>query len=90
MAALDDSDIPHRPVRSATGAAEFLAQIAPFADAVGWSTSMIGRWSTREDTPVMEPRIAAEIQFGLVESVLRDCFLRSAIRRAGACGQMLL
>jgi len=34
------------------------------------------RWSQREGAPPMQPRIAAEIQFGLVESALRDCFLR--------------
>jgi len=33
-------------------------------------------WVERSLVRPLEPRIAAEIQFGLVESALRDCFLR--------------
>jgi hypothetical protein len=31
-----------------------------------------------------DTRVAAELQFGLVESALRDCFLRAGGRRQGA------
>lgn len=31
-----------------------------------------------------DPRIAAELQFGVVESALRDCFLRAGGRRRSA------
>jgi hypothetical protein len=34
-------------------------------------------WIERGLVQPMDTRIAAEIQFGLVESALRDCFLRS-------------
>ncbi len=34
------------------------------------------RWIAEGLTPPMDPGVAAEIQFGLVESSLRDCFLR--------------
>ena len=34
------------------------------------------RWIAERLTPPMNPKIAAEIQYGLVESSLRDCFLR--------------
>jgi AcrR family transcriptional regulator len=33
---------------------------------------------------IRDPRVAAELQFGLVESALRDCFLRGGGKRQGA------
>jgi AcrR family transcriptional regulator len=34
------------------------------------------RWMGRGVVPAMHPRIAAELHFGLVETALKDCFLR--------------
>lgn len=36
----------------------------------------IRMWIERGQVPAMDARVASEIQFGLVESALRDCFLR--------------
>jgi AcrR family transcriptional regulator len=36
------------------------------------------------DVSLRDTRVAAELQFGLVESALRDCFLRAGGRRQGA------
>jgi AcrR family transcriptional regulator len=38
--------------------------------------ALLRRWIGRGVVPPMDPRIAAEIHYGLVESSLRDCFLR--------------
>jgi hypothetical protein len=38
--------------------------------------ALLRRWIGRGLAPPMDPRIAAEIHYGLVESSLRDCFLR--------------
>jgi AcrR family transcriptional regulator len=38
--------------------------------------AQLSRWVERGSVRPLDTRIAAEIQFGLVESALRDCFLR--------------
>lgn len=38
--------------------------------------ALLRRWIGEGLVPPLDPRVAAEIQYGLVESSLRDCFLR--------------
>jgi AcrR family transcriptional regulator len=45
--------------------------------------AQLSRWVESGSVRPLDTRIAAEIQFGLVESALRDCFLR----RGGECEQ---
>ncbi len=63
MNALDDRRIDPRAVQAPVSAEAFKRHMATFADDAGLVRDM-------------DPRIAAEIQYSLVDSALRECFLR--------------
>ncbi len=52
------------------------AQDANRAAMIAAIEAQLSQWVERRLVPPMDAAIAAEIQFGLVESALRDCFLR--------------
>lgn len=56
------------------------AREATRAQMLGAIAAALRGWARRGWIPPMNVRIAAELQFGLVENALRDCFLRNAGR----------